>query len=133
VAKFDFCPNTHVAEEIPPEEQQAMSMNGWDFTAKPRIPYRPKFKLTLGGLRWHLSGGQIDIAKDPAHNAGRLRAFYVEHLTWKPFEYQHEYLGLITCRFASPLILPKALPSSSGLLPEIETTLIWHNPGYRDA
>lgn len=127
---FDFCPNTRVAEELPPEAMRATTMNGWDFTSRPSIPYRPSFKVTLEGLVWYLNGNQLDVTRNPANNAGRLRNFYVEHLTWKTFDFNHEYLGLIVCRFASPVALPKALPDSGGLLPPVEVTIIQHSPGF---
>jgi hypothetical protein len=130
MAVFDFCPNSHVAEELPPEEGKVVTMNGWDFTARPGIPYRAKFKLTLGGLRWYLSGGALDITTNPTLNAGKLRAFFVEHRTWKTFTYAHEYLGTITCRFSDSVTIPKAIPNSGGLISEFEVTLIHHNPGY---
>lgn len=127
---FDFCPNSRVAEELPPEEARATTMNGWDFTSRPAVPYRPSFKVTLEGLYWYLGETGLDLIKNPTINAGLLRDFYIEHLTWKVFEFQHEYLGLLECRFASAVTLPKALPNSGGLLPPVEVTLIHHNPGY---
>lgn len=105
-------------------------MNGWDFTAKPRVPYRPLFKVTLEGLYWYINGSGFDLAKNPTINAGRLRNFYKDHQTWDKFTFNHEYLGVITCRFASPVNLPKALPNSGGLLPPVEVTLVQHSPGY---
>lgn len=127
---FDFCPNSHVAEELPPEEPKVTSFNGWDFTARPVVPYRPKFKVTLDGLYWYVSEGLLDVTTDAQHNAGRLLNFYKEHRLWKTFTYNHEYYGEIVCRFDVPVILPKALPDSGGLLPSVEITLIQHSPGY---
>jgi hypothetical protein len=63
---FDFCDTSRVIEEIPPEDQTASSMNGWDFTAKPKIPYRRTFKVALHGMRWYLAtgGASLDITTD---------------------------------------------------------------------
>ena len=132
MAVFDFCPNSHVAEELPPEETKVLSMNGWDYTAKPSVPYRAKFKLTLEGMFWYLNAGgsALDLTKNPTINAGRLRAFYLEHRTWKTFTYNHEFLGTITCRFAEPVTIPKSLPSAGGLISAFEVTLIHHNPSF---
>ncbi|WP_144061999.1 hypothetical protein [Sphingomonas sp. MM-1] len=64
---FDFAPESHVAEEIAPEEKGATSMNGWEFTSRPNIPYRAKFRLELGGMRWRLNpeGTALDVNTDP--------------------------------------------------------------------
>lgn len=57
---FDFCTHHRVIEEIPPDDPQIMSMNGWDFSAKPKIPYRRTFKTTLNGMQWFMqSSGYI--------------------------------------------------------------------------
>lgn len=129
---FDFAPNSHVAEELPPEEQDGVSMNGWEFTAKPNVPYRAKFKLTLSGMRWRMNGAgtALDTATDPTMNAGRLLNFYKSNRKWDTFTYNHEYLGAITCRFAEPVVIPKALSNSNGLIPDFEVTLIHHNPSF---
>lgn len=127
---FNFCPDSHVAVEIPPEETSVVSFNGWDFRAKPGIPYRPRFRLRLGGMRWYLSGTALDVATNPTLNAGRLLNFYKSNRTWDTFSYQHEYLGLITCRFAEPVNIPEAEPNSNGLIKDFDTVLIHHNPGY---
>lgn len=127
---FDFVPNSHVAEEIPPEEQSAMSMNGWEFTTKPSVPYRARFKLTLSGMRWRLSGGALDTTTDPTTNAGRLLNFYKARRKWDTFTYNHEYLGTITCKFAEPVVIPKAIQNSNGLIPDFEVTLVHYNPSF---
>jgi hypothetical protein len=129
---FDFAPNSHVAEELPPEEQDAVSMNGWEFTSKPNTPYRAKFKLTMSGMRWrkNTAGTALDVATDPTTNAGRLLNFYKANRKWDKFIYPHEYLGNITCRFAEPVQIPKAMPDSNGLIPDFEITLIHHNPSF---
>lgn len=127
---FDFCPNSRVAEELPPEEVVAASMNGWDFTAKPKIPYRAKFKVTLYGMRWYLDGAELDTITDAEHNMGRLRTFYLLHRTWDTFTYEHEYLGDLTVRFDKPLNFPAAIPNSDGRIEPLELTLIHHNPSF---
>lgn len=129
---FDFAPNSRVAEEIPPEEPNVVSFNGWDFTAKPAVPYRARFKLTLSGMRWILNpaGTALDVATDPTRNAGRLLNFYKANRTWDTFSFDHEYLGLITCRFGDPVLIPKALTNSNGLVPDFEISLIHHNPSF---
>lgn len=290
---FDFAPNSHVAEEIPPDEAEVVSMNGWEFTSRPAVPYRARFKLTLSGMRWFMTqeppilnrdpetknlyawtGGTIvwdptsptgyalrstsyieiidpqkisldptkdyevrcwarsenlnqvflmvrffdasgnpivgtdqpagwpstgswhyyglfsqpaptvwteyafkfgpgqsaktptgavscqigvitnyqaatpgpqlftgmqlrevfapslDVTSAPPLNVGRLLAFYKQNRKWDTFTYNHEYLGQITCRFAEPVIIPKAAPNASGLVPPFEVILIHHNPSF---
>ena len=129
---FDFAPNSHVAEEIPPEQGNAVSMNGWEFTSKPSVPYRRKFKLTVSGMRWIMNSTQdaLDVATNPTLNAGRLLQFWQDNLMWDTFTYDHEYLGTITCRFAAPVSVPKAIPNSNGLVPDFDITLVHHNPGF---
>lgn len=129
---FDFCPDSRVAEEIPPDPQTAMSMNGWDFTAKPAVPYRAKFNVTLSGLRWLLNdaGDALDLTTDSLHNAGRLREFYKAHQTWSPFLFNHEFLGQLTVRFATVVQIPRATMNSNGLIPDFQFTLVHHNPSF---
>lgn len=129
---FDFAPDTHVAEELAPEEKPATSMNGWDFTSKPNTPYRARFKLTMSGMYWRMNdaGTALDITTEPQTNAGRLLAFYKQNRTWDNFTYHHEYLGALTVRFAEPVNIPKATADSFGLVPDFEITLIHHNPGF---
>jgi hypothetical protein len=81
-------------------------------------------------MRWRLSGSALDTSTDPTMNAGRLLNFYKQNRTWDTFTYNHEYLGSITCRFADPVQIPKAITNSNGLIPDFEITLIHHNPGY---
>lgn len=129
---FDFVPNSHVAEEIAPEEKQATSMNGWDFTAKPNVPYRARFRLTLSGMRWYKNAADnaLDVTTNPTENAGRLRNFYLQNRTWDTFTYNHEFLGPITVRFAEPVNIPKAMANSFGLIPDFEVMLLHHNPSF---
>lgn len=127
---FDFAPNSHLAVELPPEELGVVSFNGWDFTAKPSVPYRARFRLTLTGMRWYLSGGALDVTTNPTMNAGRLLNFYKTNRRFGTFTYAHEYLGTITCRFAESVQIPAAIPSSNGLIEVIELGLIHHNPGF---
>lgn len=129
---FDFAPNSRVIIEMPPEEKTATSFNGWDFTAKPVVPYRAKFRVQLHGMRWYLNAGgtALDITTDPTINAGRLRQFYKDNRLWDNFSFAHEYLGTITCRFAEPVNIPPAIGNSRGLIPMFEVVLLHHNPGY---
>lgn len=129
---WDFCPNSMVAQEIPPEPTKATSMNGWEFTSRPSVPYRRTFKVTISGLRWYLNeaGNSLDVTTDPTHNAGRLNNFYIDRQTWDTFTFPHEYLGNITCKFQSPLVIPPGIENSNGLVPAFELTLIHNNPGY---
>lgn len=131
---FNFCPTTRVAEIIAPEEPTVRDFNGWDYTPRPVLPYRRKFKVTLEGLRWYyLQDGTIDYSANPERNAGVLEYFYEDHRKWRPFNFLHERLGLLELRFESPLSIPKALPDSGGLVPALEIMMIHHNPTYAPA
>lgn len=127
---FDFCTASRVAEIIAPDELEIRDFNGWDYTPVPYLPFRRKFKVTLEGLRWYLGDGELDFDADPEHNAGRLEGFYVQHRMYKPFEFQHEYLGNLELRFAEPVSVPKALPNSNGLIDALEIMMVHHNPSY---
>jgi len=127
---FDFAPNSHSAIEIPPDEPEVVSFNGWDFTARPAVPYRRKFRLKLTGMRWYISNGTLDVSTNPTLNAGRLLDFYRTNRRFGTFTYAHEYLGTITCRFAEPLTIPEAITNSAGLIDVIEVNLIHHNPSF---
>src|SRR3546814_2504693 len=77
---FNFCPNSLVPETVPPEPTSVMSMNGWDFSQKPSVPYRRKFKVALHGMNWYLlANGLYDEVTDPTHNARLLEKFYQRH------------------------------------------------------
>lgn len=129
---FDFCETSRVAEEIPPDDVKATSMNGWDFSAKPKIPYRATFKVVLYGMKWYLNedGDELDTDTDPEHNMGRLRSFYLTHRLWDSFLYDHEYLGQIRVRFDKSLRFPPAIGDSDGKVEAYELTLIHHNPSF---
>lgn len=127
---FDFAPNSHSAVEIAPDEQSVVSFNGWDFTSRPSLPYRRKFRLRLSGMRWYISNGALDVTTNPTLNAGRLLDFYRANRRYGTFTYQHEYLGSLTCRFAEALAIPEALPNAAGLIDAFEVTLVHHSPSY---
>ena len=129
---FDFCVDTRVAEVIAPEEPTVSDFNGWDYVPTPVLPYRRKFKVTLHGLQWYLNGAgtALDVATNADRNAGRLEQFYTTHRTFKPFDFQHEYLGLIECRFERPVSIPGAVPNSGGRIDPFEIMMITHNPSY---
>lgn len=130
---FDFCPERHVPETLPPDPQQGVTMNGWQFVSRPEVPFQRKFKLTLYGLRWYLDNDDhYDATTNPEFNARRLEMFYQAHQTWLPFEFTHQHFsdGPILCRFAAPLVVPASPPGSGGWLDPLEAVLIHHNPGY---
>jgi hypothetical protein len=129
---FDFCNTSRVAVELPPEEPQVKSMNGWTFVAKPKVPYQRQFKVTLTGMKWILtaSGNALDTTTTPTVNAGRLLDFYRFHRMWDSFLYQHEYLGIIRVRFAKPLQIPEGIQNAGGKIDAFEVELIEHNPSY---
>jgi hypothetical protein len=130
---FDFCPLSRVAETMYSEEEvNIVRFNGWEFTGKPNQPLQRKFKVTLVGLRWYLNtaGTALDVTTDPTLNAGRLEQFFQTNRLWDNFTYAHEYLGNMTCRFATPVLVPKALPDSAGRIGSLEVTLVHANPAY---
>lgn len=129
--RFDFCPTTRVAETMAPDEPTIRDMNGWDYTPNPVLPYRRRFKLILEGLRWYTTEhGFLDLVHDREHNAGALENFYAYHRKHIPFEYEHEWLGVLLLRFDGPVNIPRAIPNSGGLVEPLEITAIHHNPSY---
>jgi hypothetical protein len=128
---FDFCPNSMVPKTVPPEPARGMGLNGWEFTSKPAVPYRRKFKITLGGLRWYLqSNGLYDTTTNPTVNASRLEAFYKTHQNWLSFNYPHPHIGTIVCLFDGIVEVPAGIPNSGGLVELLEIGLIEYNPGF---
>lgn len=129
---FDFCDTSRVAEELPPQEQPMMSMNGWPFTSKPKVPYQREFKVKLHGMKWYLNvgGTALDVTTDTKKNAGRLLAFYRDHRLWDSFLYNHEYLGIVRVRFAKPVTVPAGIGDTGGKTEAIEVSLIEHNPSF---
>ena len=128
---FDFCPNRQVPTLIPPEPMKGMSMNGWTFTSRPKVPYCPQYKVVLHGLRWYLQpNGLFDAATNPTFNARRLEQFYQDHELWDPFSWVHPHKGNLTVRFNSAVQIPAGQTNSGGLIEALEITLIEHNPGF---
>ena len=128
---FDFALASRVAEETAPDEAAAATFRGWEFTAKPNIPYRPKFKVTLYGMRWYLNtDGTYDVTTNPTMNAARFRAFYLANRTWDAFNYAHESLGNLVCRFSSPPLFPPGEQNGFGVIKTMEAVIVVNNPGY---
>jgi hypothetical protein len=130
---FDFCPDRNIPETLPREtSNSSMSMNGWNFSARPTTPYQRKFKISLQGVRWYLDPvtGLYDPLANPKFNAHALEKFYARHETWNPFIFKHQHIGDLVVRFASPLIVPAAKANSGGLIDPIEMMLLHHNPGF---
>jgi hypothetical protein len=115
----------------PPQASQVMSMNGWPFTSKPKVPYQKSFAVKLQGMYWYLkSNGYFDVSTNPRYNARRLELFYERHGVWKPFDFPHPHLGLLRCRFSQPLEIPEAIANSGGLVDAFDVNLVHHDPGY---
>lgn len=127
---FDFCPNSRVAEKLAPDEPQLDDFNGWIYNPVPVLPYRPQYRITLEGLRWMFNSNGSLNTDNNGYNAARLEAFYQEHRLYKPFNFQHEYEGLLEMTFASPVSVPKGLKDSDGLIEPLEITTILHNVRY---
>lgn len=134
MAVFDFCPSRNVPETLPRQTEgvSIITMGGWQFSSKPTTPYQKRFKVTLYGLRWYVNSttGLFDNTTNPTFNAKRLEEFYEQHELWKAFDFPHQHLGTLSCRFAEPLIVPAGLQNSGGLIEKVEMNLIHHNPGY---
>lgn len=128
---FNFCPGTLVAETVAPEATQGTSMNGWFFSAKPKVPFQRKFRVTLYGLRWILNtDGTYNTTSSTAYNARLLEQFYASNQTWDNFAWTHPHLGTLQVRFAEPVNVPKALPNSNGLIEELEIMFVEHAPAF---
>jgi hypothetical protein len=128
---WDFCPGRMVPRTKPPQAGQTMSMNGWAFTSKPKVPFVKTFAVKLQGLYWYLQPNDLyDATTNPQFNARRLELFYQEHLTWKPFTFPHPHLGNLQVRFAQSLEVPEAIPNSAGLVDGFDVQFIEHNPGF---
>lgn len=129
---FDFCLSSRVAEtQYTEEEANVVRFNGWEFVSKSNQPLQRKLKVTLVGLAWYFtSAGLLDVTTDPQRNAGRLEQFFQSQRLSGTFTFNHEYLGDLICRFAAPLLVPRALPDSAGRLGQLEASLIHHNPAY---
>lgn len=127
---FDFCTDSRVVVELPPQEPSPINLNGWDHAPKPSTPYQRTFKVTLHGLKWYLTHAGLLLSSDSEHNAGRLLKFYRDHRLYRPFILHHEYLGAIQCRFNQPVEVPAAVTNSNGLIEPVEINMVHHNPGY---
>lgn len=129
--EFDFCRGSRVIENILPEEPAIKDMNGWDYTPRPALPIRRRFKVTLEGLTWYFRDNHLlDTVTNSERNAGRLEEFYAVHRKHVKFLLAHEWMGLIEVRFENPVSVPKAIQNSGGLIEPFELTLIHHNPRW---
>lgn len=129
---FDFCPAYMVPRNKPPtSDVKGVSMNGWFFSSKPKIPYQKTFVVKLQGMQWYLkNGGLYDSSTNPRYNARRLELFYEENGMWDHFDFPHPHLGVLKCRFATPVEVPEAIMNSDGLIDAFEVQLVHHDPGY---
>jgi hypothetical protein len=132
VDTFNFCPNSLVPVTLPPDVQQGMSMNGWQFTGRPTVPYQKRFKVMLHGLRWytHPNSGHFNPTANPTINARALEIFYEKHGVWSAFKWMHPHYGEQVVRFFNTVTVPEGIPDSGGLINPVEINLIQHNPGY---
>lgn len=131
MAEFDFCSGSRVIKEIGPEEPGVVSMNGWDFTARPVHPYRRTFIVKVYGMRWYVNtDGTYDYTTDPTHNAARLLNFYKDNRLFGTFDLDHPNYGIVVCRFKSVVNIEPAIPNSDGEIDPFEVNLLHHNPGY---
>lgn len=129
---FNFCPDRNVPETMPREPAASvMTMNAWQFSARPNTPYQRRFKVTLHGLRWYLAAdGTYDFTTNENFNARALERFYEAHETWAPFIFPHQHFGNLLCRFVAPVQVPAGEMNSGGFIKPVEVMLIQHNPGY---
>jgi len=129
--QFSFCPGMQVPVTLPPEPIRTTSLNGWDFSAKPSVPYRRKFKVKMYGLTWYLQpNGLYDITTNQNFNAHRLELFYRDHQTFQPFVWTHSHIGNLVVSFDVPLQVPEAEPNSGGLIEMLEVQFIEHSPSF---
>jgi hypothetical protein len=116
----------------PPQASPVMTMNGWPFSSRPKVPYQKTFVVKLQGMYWYLKDtGLYDADTDPRYNARRLELFYEEHGTWKSFQFPHPHYGWLECRFAQPVEVPEAVVNSNGLIEAFDVTLVEHSPAWR--
>src|SRR3546814_3571644 len=101
---FNVCPNGLGPETVPPEPTSVMSMNGWDFSQKPSVPYRRKFKVALHGMNWYLlANGLYDEVTDPTHNARLPEKSYQRHQLHAAFNWGHPHIGPLIDRKSTRL------------------------------
>lgn len=132
MAVFNFSPAHNVPETLPRDGWvTSMSLNGWQFSARPTTPYQRRFKVRLNSMQWYENeDGTFDKVTNYDNNARALEAFYEEHEMWKPFTFVHQHYGNLTCRFAAPVVVPAGEQNGGGFIKAVEVMLIQHNPGY---
>lgn len=129
---FTFCPNGQVPKIISPEPTSVISMNGWQATSKPSIPYQKRFSVMLHGLTWFTNPttGLFDTTTKPTVNARLFELFYEANQTWDTFTWKHPHIGDLTVRFFTKVDVPPGKENSGGLIDPFEIQLIHHNPGF---
>lgn len=115
----------------PPQASPTVSMNGWNFASKPKVPYQKTFVVKLQGMCWYLlPNGLYDEATNPNYNARLLEKFYETHGVWQAFDFPHPHLGTLSCKFTQPVEVPEAIVNSGGLISGFDITLVHNNPSF---
>lgn len=131
MAVFDF-PYHTVETEYPDSGTQVQMGKSYTFTAPPSAPDQRKFTLNFEAMAYFLTGGTIDAFKEPEINLARLENFYNLHKMHATFSYVHPVYGIVPCRFAKPLKIPKGTKGGNGVVENIELQFV-EVPGMSDS
>lgn len=101
---------------------------GYSFDTDGGYPPLKLFTLTFTGYKYYMkkiNGVEVvDTETNVAiNNLGALEAFYLEHLTYKTFEYNSPVYGRVYVRFNEPLVIPEGITNGNGVVEKFEITL----------
>lgn len=101
---------------------------GYSFDTDGGYPPLKKFTLTFTGYQYYLKevNGVEVVDKEKnidKNNMGALEDFYLRHLTYKNFEYNHPVYGKVIVRFSEPLVIPEGIPEGRGILNDFNVVL----------
>lgn len=103
---------------------------GYSFDTDGGYPPLKKFILTFEGYKYYMkmeNGVEVVDRETNAdkNNMGALEKFYLDHLTYKAFEYHHPVYGPdpVYVKFAEPLPVPEGIPGARGVLEKFNVTL----------
>jgi hypothetical protein len=90
---------------------------GYQFNAKPQLPFQRTFRLHFNAMKWFLNtDGTVDRTTHPEYNMQCLLDFFEAHDTSQAFIYPHPIYGNLTVKFSSDqqVEVPATIESSTG-------------------
>lgn len=107
---FNF-PYHRISDEYPESSAIVKFGRGYEFASAPRGPDQIIFDLEFPAMFYIVTKatGLVDLTTAPTYNIMVLQKFYEDHRLYLPFDFPHPSRGIVSCRFKTPLVMPKPL------------------------